>query len=321
MEIRQLQAFLAVAEELHFGRAADRLHIAQSPLSQMIRALERELGARLFERTTRSVQLTAAGTALLAPARVIAAQVQVARAVVRSTAAGETGVVSVGFGGASGYAVLSELTRALADRHPGIELDLRPQTYSGEVLDLVAQGLLDMGIVGLPVSDDFATETVRHESLMVAVPTGHQLSDRGTLEPADLASERLVVYPAAHGSLVRDATFTVCASAGFAPTVAREAPDPYSLLALVGAGVGIAVVVASTAHITVDGVHYIPLDGGPVLPIALAWRRDNPAPAVHRVLEVLRELPGPDGTERHESGRQSSARTGEPRTENTEENS
>ncbi|MFD6895248.1 LysR substrate-binding domain-containing protein [Rhodococcus sp. NPDC060086] len=311
MEFRQIQAFLAVAEELHFGRAAERLHIAQSPLSQMIRALERELGAQLFARTTRSVQLTAAGTALLAPARVIAAQIDVARTVVRSTAAGETGVVSVGFGGASGYAVLSELTRALADRHPGIELDLRPQTYSGRVRDSVSRGLLDMGIVGLPVTDEFDTETVRHESLLVAVPAGHRFAHRDSLDPADLAGERLVIYPAAHGSIVRDATFTVCASAGFAPVIAREAPDPYSLLALVGAGVGIAVVVASTAHITVDGVQYIPLDGGPVLPIALAWRRDNPAPAVHRVLEVLRELPGPDGAARRESGRQSADHTGE----------
>lgn len=293
MELRQLQAFLAVAEELHFGRAAERLHIAQSPLSQMIRSLERELDAELFARTTRSVQLTAAGTALLAPARVIAAQVDVARTVVRSTASGETGVISVGFGGASGYTVISQLTRALEDRYPGIELDLRPQTYTGEVLDLVSQGLLDMGIVGLPVPDDVATETVRHESLMVALPTSHRLATRDTLAPVELAGERFVVYPAAHGSIVRDATFAVCASAGFAPVIAREAPDPYSLLALVGVGVGVAVVVASTTNIAVSGVRYVPLQNAPVLPIALAWRRDNPAPAVHRVVEVLRAADAP----------------------------
>ncbi|MDM7487801.1 LysR substrate-binding domain-containing protein [Rhodococcus indonesiensis] len=291
MELRQLQAFLAVAEELHFGRAAERLHIAQSPLSQMIRSLERELGAELFARTTRSVHLTAAGTALLAPARVIAAQADVARNVVRATAAGETGILSVGFGGASGYTVLSELTRALADHHPGIELDLRPQTYSGEVVDLVSRGLLDMGIVGLPVPDDVATETVRHESLLVAVPAGHPLAARNSVAAAELADERFVVYPAAHGSIVRDTMLVMCSGAGFTPTIAREAPDPYSLLALVGAGVGIAVVVASTMHITVDGVRYVPLDHSPVLPIALAWRRDGAAPAVRRVVEVLRRLP------------------------------
>ncbi|WP_016692248.1 LysR family transcriptional regulator [Rhodococcus rhodochrous] len=288
MELRQLQAFLAVAEELHFGRAAERLHIAQSPLSQTIRALERELGAELFARTTRSVQLTAAGESLLGPARVIAAQIEIARTVVRSTASGVTGVVSVGFGGASGYTVISQLTRPLEERCPGIELDLRPQTYTGEVLDLVSQGLLDMGIVGLPVPRDVATETVRQESLMVALPADHRLAAREELDAADLAGERFVVYPAAHGSSVREMTFTVCHSAGFTPAIAREAPDPYSLLALVGAGVGVAVVVASTTDITVTGVRYVPLRNSPVLPIALAWRRDNPAPAVRRVVDVLR---------------------------------
>jgi DNA-binding transcriptional LysR family regulator len=292
VELRLLQAFLAVAAELHFGRAAERLHIAQSPLSQMIRTLERELGAELFTRTTRSVQLTAAGVALLGPARVIEAQIGIARAVVRSTAAGETGVVSVGFGGAAGYAVVSQLARALGDRYPGIELDLRPQTYAGQALELMEQGLLDVGIVGLPVPDGFAQRVVRREALLVALPSGHQLADQPVLAAADLAAERFVVYPAANGSLVRDAMFTVCAGAGFVPVIAREAPDPYSLLALVGAGVGAALVVASTAAITVAGVRYVPLSDTPVLPIALAWRAAAPSPAVVRVLEVLREQNG-----------------------------
>ncbi|MDJ0108620.1 LysR family transcriptional regulator, partial [Rhodococcus erythropolis] len=160
MELRQLRAFLAVADELHFGRAAERLHIGQSPLSQTIRALERELGTDLFVRTTRSVQLTAAGEALVTPARIIEAQIAVVRDIASAASTGETGRVTVGFGGTGGYTVLSALTRSVADSHPGIELDLRPQMYSGEVLDALRRGTLDMGIVGLPIPRGFETHTV-----------------------------------------------------------------------------------------------------------------------------------------------------------------
>ncbi|HEY5857962.1 MAG TPA: LysR family transcriptional regulator [Aldersonia sp.] len=289
--IRQIQAFLAVAEEMHFGRAAARLHIAQSPLSQMIRALERELGVELFARTTRSVRLTAAGTALLTPARIIETQLDACRVVTKAAAHGETGVVSLGFGGASGYIVLSALTQAVAERFPGIRLDLRPRTYSGEALTRIREGSLDMGVVALPTGDDLATLTVRTETLLAAIPSRHPLASEASVAAADLRDEPFVMYPSAHGSQVRDATFALCSSAGFVPRISYEAPDPYSLLALVGAGVGVAVVVGSTTHVSVDGVVYRPLlaDAAPTLEIAMAWRADNPSPAVHRVIEVLRE--------------------------------
>lgn len=290
VEIRQIQAFLAVAEEMHFGRAAARLHIAQSPLSQMIRALERELGVELFARTTRSVRLTAAGTALLAPARIIETQLDACRVVTRAAAHGETGVVSLGFGGASGYIVLSALTQAVAERFPGIRLDLRPRTYSGEALTRIREGSLDMGVVALPTGDDLETLTVRTETLLAAIPARHLLASEASVAAADLRDEPFVIYPSAHGSQVRDATFALCATAGFVPHIAHEAPDPYSLLALVGAGMGVAVVVASTTHVSVDGVVYRPFaDAAQTLEIAVAWRADNPSPAVHRVIEVLRE--------------------------------
>ncbi|MFW0783530.1 LysR family transcriptional regulator [Gordonia sp. CPCC 206044] len=290
MELRQIRAFLAVAEELHFGRAAARLHIAQSPLSQMIRSLEKELDAELFVRTTRSVQLSAAGTALLGPARIIDTQVQAARAVTRAAATGETGVVRIGFGGASGYVALSALTRAMAERHPGIHLDLRPQTYTGEVIELLDDGTIDMGIVALPVAAELSTVTMRIEPLVVAMPAAHPLAAHTSVSVGDLIDEPFVVYPSAHGSKVRDAAFALCSGAGFVPRIAREAPDPYSLLALVGVGIGVAVVVAATTHISVDGVVYRPIDGDvPELRIALAWRTDRMSPVVDRVVEMIRE--------------------------------
>lgn len=289
MELRHLEAFLAVAEELHFGRAADRLHVAQSPLSQTVRALERELGTELFTRTTRSVQLTDAGTALLEPVRMVNAQLDVIRSVARSARTGELGSVRIGFGGASGYQALSRLARSIADTHPGIDLLLRPQMYSGEVIDGLADGTLDMGIVGLPAPPHLASVTVSDETLILAVPAGHRLAGAREVDPGELVDDRFVFYPAEHGSIVRAATLAMCADADFLPTIAHEAPDPYSLLAMVGAGVGVAVVVASTRLLTMDGVHYLPLAGpARTLRIGMAWDPANPSPALHGAVDVLR---------------------------------
>ncbi|WP_068163132.1 LysR family transcriptional regulator [Rhodococcus phenolicus] len=291
MEIRQIQAFLAVAEELHFGRAAERLHIAQPPLSQTIRSLERELGVDLFARTTRSVRLTAAGSALLAPARIIETQVKACRTVTQAASLGQTGVVGIGFGGAGGYAVLSGLTNAVAEAFPGIALELRPQTYSGAAIELIRSGALDLGIVALPVGGDLTTLTVRRETLLAALPAQHRLAGAERIALHELGSEPFVMYPSAHGSRVRDATIALCAQAGITPRTVHEAPDPYSLLALVGAGLGVAVVVDSTTHVRVDGVVYRPIeDEVPALEIAMAWRADNPNPAAHRVVDVLRGM-------------------------------
>lgn len=291
VDIRQIQAFLAVAEELHFGRAAERLHIAQPPLSQTIRSLERELGVELFARTTRSVRLTAAGSALMAPARIIETQLKVCRTVTRAAALGETGVVGIGFGGAGGYAVLSGLTNAVAEAYPGIALELRPQTYSGQAVELIRAGTIDLGIVSLPVGGDLETLTVRRETLLAALPVQHRLAGEERIAMRELAADPFVMYPSAHGSRVREATFALCAQAGITPRTVHEAPDPYSLLALVGAGLGVAVVVDSTTHVRVDGVVYRPIeDEVPPLEIAMAWRAENPNPAAHRVVAVLRDM-------------------------------
>ncbi|MGV8873040.1 MAG: LysR family transcriptional regulator [Rhodococcus sp. (in: high G+C Gram-positive bacteria)] len=295
MELRHLEAFLAVAEELHFGRAAERLHLAQSPLSQTVRSLERELGTDLFTRTTRSVRLTDAGIALLQPVRTITAQIGVVRSVAHAARTGEIGSVRIGFGGASGYRALSRLARSLADSHPGVELVLSPQLYSGEVVEALTDGTLDMGIVSLPAPPHLETATVSNEILILAVPAGHRLVGVAAVDPSDLSNERFVIYPAEHGSVVRASTIELCAGAGFTPNIAHEAPDPYSLLAMVGAGVGVAVVVGSTRHLTMDGVVYLRLAGPDrPLPIAMAWDPNNPSPALAVAIGVLIDsLDGP----------------------------
>ncbi|GAB3294775.1 LysR family transcriptional regulator [Epidermidibacterium keratini] len=289
MELRQITAFLAVAEELHFGRAAARLHIAQPPLSQRIRALERELGAPLFERTTRSVRLTASGAALLEPARLIAQNVEVARRAARAAHLGEIGTVRVGFAGNSGYAALAELVRAVGEEHPAITVELHPQTYSADAALDVRDGRLDLAIVSLPTLDGLKTHAVRREVFLLAVPEDHRLAGRKRVRIADVRSETFVAPPATRGSRVREVLYALAADAGFEPYVAHEAPDPYSLLSLVGAGVGVALVVESARHIQVEGVRYIPVTApGASLSIALAWRGEQRSAVVGAVVAVAR---------------------------------
>ncbi|GAA1885984.1 LysR family transcriptional regulator [Paeniglutamicibacter psychrophenolicus] len=290
MEIRQFEAFLAVAQELHFGRAAENLVMAQPALSRMIRMLEKELGTELFERTTRKVRLTPSGEALLEPAKAIHDQVDGIKRIARSAQQGEIGSVKVGFAGTTGYSILSALARSVSRGHPGISLALQPQMYSGEALSKLRDGEIDLGVVSSPAPLGISTLLVSNETLMVAVPADHELAAGEKIGIQELRDQRFIAYPATHGSRVRDAMISICTAAGFVPHIAQEAPDPYSLLALVGAGVGVSIVVGSSRHIQVDGVTYRPLiDAGMVLPIALAWRDTNPSLALRTVVALAKE--------------------------------
>ncbi|MFJ9818475.1 LysR substrate-binding domain-containing protein [Streptomyces sp. NPDC101151] len=296
MELRHLAGFVAVAEELHFGRAAERLRMAQSPLSQQIRALERELGVRLFERSTRSVRLTDAGRALLGPAKGLLADASVVRRTVRAAELGAVGRVAIGFAGASSYSCLPVLSRAVTTQLPGIELVLQGQTYAGEALGQIAGDTLDMGFVSLPVRRGITARVVRVEPLLVALPDSHPLAGRTEIALTELAREPFVTFPASRGSAVREATVQACHEAGFAPRIVQEAPDAYTLLALVGAGVGVGIVVESADTIRLDHVCFRRLAGAdvPVLPIALAWRTGNRSAALQAVLCVAEQvLPTP----------------------------
>lgn len=287
MEFRQFEAFLAVAEELHFGRAAEKLHIAQPALSRVIRLLEKELGTELFERTTRKVRLTPSGEALLEPAKVINVHVDGVKRIARSAQQGEIGSVTFGFAGTTGYSIMGTLAREVSREHPGINLDLRPQMYSGEALSLLRDGEIDLGVISSPAPVGISTLLVRNETLMLALPSDHPLAGQERIGVGQLRDQRFIAYPATHGSRVRDAMLTLCAESGFVPHVAQEAPDPYSMLALVGADVGVAMVVGSSRRIQVDGVTYRPLiDAGRVLPIALAWRDTNPSLALRTVVAL-----------------------------------
>lgn len=296
MELRHLSAFVAVAEELHFGRAAKRLQMAQPPLSQQIRQLEKELGVQLFERNTRSVRLTSAGESFLQPVRTVFDDLDLAVRAAKAAGRGEYGRVSIGFAGASSHETLPQLTRAVRAAHPGIELVMTGQTYANVALARVADGSLDLGFVRLPVTQPgVSCRVIDEEELVCALSSDHPLAARDSVPIEVLAEEPFVSFPANTGSTVRDAMVGACEAAGFNPRVVQEAPDSYTILALVAAGVGVTLTVTSVQHIQQNGLVYRPLDGPPIRrQAALAWRADNPSAALGAVLAVAENaLPTP----------------------------
>lgn len=296
MELRHLSAFVAVAEELHFGRAAKRLQMAQPPLSQQIRRLEKELGVQLFERNTRSVRLTSAGESFLQPVRTVLDDLDIAVRAVKAAGRGEYGRVSIGFAGASSHETLPRLTRAVRAAHPGIELVMTGQTYANVALARVADGSLDLGFVRLPVTrPGVAHRVIDEEELVCALSSDHPLAARDSVPIEVLAEEPFVSFPANTGSTVRDAMVGACEAAGFNPRVVQEAPDSYTILALVAAGVGVTLTVTSVQHIQQNGLVYRPLADPPIRrQAALAWRADNPSAALSAVLAVAETaLPTP----------------------------
>ncbi|MFF5987379.1 LysR substrate-binding domain-containing protein [Prauserella flavalba] len=296
MELRYLTSFVAVAEELHFGRAAKRLRMAQPPLSQQIRQLEKELGVQLFERNTRSVRLTSAGESFLEPVRRVLDDLDLATRAAKAAGRGEYGRVSVGFAGASSHESLPLLTRAVRAAHPGLELVMKGQTYANVALARVADGSLDLGFVRLPVTlPGVAARVIDEEEVVCALPSDHPLARRDDIAVGDLAREPFVSFPANAGSTVREATVRICGEAGFNPRVVQEAPDSWTILALVAAGVGVTLTLSSCQHIQQTGLVYRPLAGPRErLQAALAWRPDNPSAALRTVLAIAEQaLPTP----------------------------
>lgn len=299
MEFKHLVGFIAIAEELHFGRAAARLHMAQPALSQQIRQLEKKLGVELFHRNTRSVTLSEAGYALLQPARQVLADVDIAK---RAAVLGESEIVGrvvIGFAGASSRNALPELARAVRAEQPGVDMVLQGQTYAGAALAGITARQVDIGFCRLPVADAaIATRIYGYERLIAALPSDHRLAENEVIDVADLAAEPFVTFPGTQGSSVRDALIRVTMNAGFTPRIMQEAPDSYTILGLVAAGVGVTITVSSVQHIDTPGLVYRELSGDVAdLVAVLAWRRDNVSPAVMAVLEIAeRVLPTPQAS-------------------------
>lgn len=290
MELRHLRYFVAVGEELHFGRAADRLHIAQPPLSQQIRQLERELGVSLLTRTTRSVELTPAGRAYLQRAIEILDAVGDAGGQARRIAAGVEGRLVIGCVGSATYSLLPQLVRALGESLPGVEVGLRGEMLAPAQLEALRSGALDLALLRPPVlGEGIFTETVRRDRLLVALPTNHSLAGQTELTVAALRDEDFVVH-AGHGrSTMSNLVENICADAGFVPRVRQEVSETSTLVTLVAAGLGVAIVPDPTAALDIAGVRYVPLAPA-ALGIDLVAAGAQRSPLIDNVLAVLRDV-------------------------------
>jgi len=291
MEIRHLRYFNAVAQELHFGRAAQKLHISQPPLSQQIQELERELGVQLFYRTKRHVELTEAGTLFLKETRLILDQVAHAVQTAQRASRGETGRLMVGFVMSATCSILPEILRAFRERYPGVTLVLEEAT-TGSGIAALKDNKLHLCFVRLPIRDEALTsEAIVKESLILAVPEGHRLSRRARISLAQIADEPFVLFPRTHGAGFYDQILASCHQAGFSPKVVQEASQMQTILSLVAAGVGVALIPDSVKSLRQDNVRYLELrDQTPSTGIAIAHLRDNSSPVIEHFLRVAREV-------------------------------
>jgi DNA-binding transcriptional LysR family regulator len=293
VDFTQLEVFRTVAEELHFGRAAERLHLAQPYLGRRIRALEADLGAPLFDRTTRRVELTPAGHALLEHAAAILRMQEQARADVTAASSGDRGQVRFSFAGPSSQVMVGTLARRVREQHRRIDLTFRPGRYGPAVLRELAERTTDLGIARFGhAPPGVSSRAVAAERGVLAVPAGHPLADAGTVSFADLRGEPVVTLPAAVGSAVTAMLTSGCHAAGFAPDVVQTAPDSWTCVALVAAGVGLHFTTDSAARqMFLEGVRIVPLAGSAVpLFSYLVWRSGDRDPALAHVLDISEQV-------------------------------
>lgn len=290
MEFRHLTYFVAVAEELHFRRAAERLHIVQPALSQQIARLEAELGVQLLSRTKRSVTLTEAGRAFLEDARMMLEKREQAIVAARRVADGQSGSLAAAFVGPATYSVLRPVIRAYRASYPDVHLMLHELT-TGEQLDRLFAGTLDIGIMRLPINDDrLTTVQLISESVVVVLPEGHMLGENTTVDLAELAHEPFIMVPRSREPTVFDRYVSLCSHAGFSPRVVQEGQQIHTIVELVAAGLGVALGPASLTNLRRSDVVYRPVSnpGNITLETGLAWRSDDTSATVKGFVQTAR---------------------------------
>jgi len=297
MELRHLRYFTAVAEELHFTRAAARLGIGQPPLSQQIQQLEREIGTPLFLRLPRGIALTEAGAQFLDDARAILASADRAIDMARRLGRGERGAITVGFtASAVFHSYLPRAIRAFRDRYPDVRITLT-ESNTVTLLRGLRAGEVDVAFVRPPyvLDAEFESERVLDEPMLIALPPGHPLSRKRAVPIAELADEDFVLYPRPIGAGLYDAIQSACQRAGFAPRVIQEAPQMASIVSLVAAGVGISIVPAAMRHMGAQGIEYRPIKGdAPHALLDMAYRRHDRSVAAENAVGMLRRLAHPE---------------------------
>jgi len=296
MELRHLRYFVAVAEELHFHRAADRLAMAQPPLSQQIRNLEAELGVVLFERAHRRVRLTAAGCIFLEDAREILARSEWAVRRLRRADRGELGHLTVGYTSLLHYPFFREVLRLYRDRYPEVEITLRDmvtieqmQRLHANTLDISFAAYASFALTSL-TRKELAHECILREPVVAVLPTDHRLARHVPIPLTALAGEPWIWFARPFDPMTYDYMMRLFEQAGFRPTVTQEVNQAQLFIDLVAAGMGVSLVPASAARPEGDGVVYLPIaEPAPTVEFDIVWRRDDTSPLVRAFIGVVRD--------------------------------
>ncbi len=281
-ELSQLRCFIAVAEDLHFGRAAARLNMTQPPLSRQVQILERTLDIALLERTSRSVHLTPAGRAFLSEARRIIVLAEGARLAAKRVARGEAGSIAFGCTAAASYSLLPRLVAFATSAMPSIDLVLK-EMVTGEQMEAMASGRIDLGLIRQPFDRRLVDSAcILRERLLLAVPRGHALAIKPEATIADLDGQKLVMWSPVEARYFYDLITGLCVAVGVAPVYVQYISQTHTMLALVSAGLGVALVPEAARSLHFDKVLLRPIRSRrpAVAELHLAWRRDNTNPAM-----------------------------------------
>ncbi|WP_189093570.1 LysR family transcriptional regulator [Deinococcus ruber] len=289
MELRHLRHFIALAEEGHFGRAAERVYVVQQALSSSIRSLEEELEVTLVLRTTRRVQLTPAGEAFLESARATLAALSLGAERARQAARGEVGRLGIGFVSGLVFGGLPDIVRRFRELYPNVAVDLQELTAQEQEAALRA-GQIHLGLLLLPVRDPaLDTRALWRQPLVAALPSRHPLARKRRLHIHDLAGENFVFFPRMVRATYFDAVMRWCAASGFTPRIVQEAIEVPTLLSLVAAGLGVFLPIRFFERVSLPGVVYRPLHDSPTIEIVAAWTRSQVNPVVTAFLKVAEE--------------------------------
>ncbi|MGV3538945.1 MAG: LysR family transcriptional regulator [Rufibacter sp.] len=297
MDLRHLNYFLVLAEELHFGRAAERLHMSQPPLTRMIQQIENELGVALFERTKSSVKLTSAGAGLLQDAKQMVLQMQTVKKRLASHGQGQTGTLKIGYVGAVMHSELPTQLMTFNQLFPHIQLDFEEQPNQN-LLHGLHHGTLDAAFVRtwLPV-ENLQQDLLLTEPFVAVVPAAHPLAGKGKIELKELRQEKFIAFSRECGPTIFDSFVVLCTNAGFTPQIVHHASQLNSVLRLVESGFGVSVLPSFTQKGYNLKVRFIPLaDAEEVVPLLMLSREENPNPALQNLrnhLLLRNSLPEP----------------------------
>lgn len=288
MELSQLRSFLALAETLHFSRAAERVHLSQPALSLQIRALEAELGVRLFERNRRKTEITEAGVVFRDEVATALAAIEHAAARARQAAAGKIGCLRIGFISTAAALVVPPLVTAFRKSHPEVELEMR-QALTAEQIGMLRQGVIDVGFFRMPAQPGpgIRTVEVHREPFRLFLPASHPLTGLAAPGLADLDGRDVVIYARRNAPGFHDLLLRMLKDAGAAPSTLHQANDMSTLMSLVSAGVGAAVAPASVGLFGPPGVAARDLPGAAPSVVVMAFRDDDRRPAVRAFVDLV----------------------------------